>query len=172
MSSSLSRRRQLALVFGLALLTVGCDRVSKQLATAALKHAPARSYLGGLVRLEYAENRGGFLSVGAGLPRRWRIVVFELGGAVLLLAAAWVGTRMGLGIRQRMALTLIVAGGAANLLDRLAYGAVVDFLNLGIGGRLRTGIFNVADLAIAAGAAVLALSSNGREDAGPVDRRQ
>jgi signal peptidase II len=71
-----------------------------------------------------------------------------------------------------MALTLIVAGGAANLLDRLAYGAVVDFLNLGIGGRLRTGIFNVADLAIAAGAAVLALSSNGREDAGPVDRRQ
>ena len=36
------------------------------------------------------------------------------------------------------------------------HGAVVDFLNVGI-GPLRTGVFNVADMAIMAGAGLLAM---------------
>ena len=49
------------------------------------------------------------------------------------------------------ALGLILAGGVGNLIDRVRLdGIVIDFLNLGIGG-VRTGIFNVADIAITAG---------------------
>jgi signal peptidase II len=44
---------------------------------------------------------------------------------------------------------LIAAGGIGNLVDRIAYGEVRDFLNFGI-GRLRTGIMNLADLYILA----------------------
>ena len=51
---------------------------------------------------------------------------------------------------------LFAAGGASNLVDRIAYGSVIDFMNLGIGS-LRTGIFNVADMAIMLGAGILAL---------------
>jgi signal peptidase II len=58
---------------------------------------------------------------------------------------------------QTLGLTLFVAGGAANLLDRIQYGRVVDFMNLGI-GPVRTGIFNVADVALMIGAALFAWS--------------
>ena len=47
---------------------------------------------------------------------------------------------------------LLVSGGIGNLIDRVFRdGLVVDFMNLGIGSTLRTGIFNVADMAIMAG---------------------
>jgi len=46
---------------------------------------------------------------------------------------------------------LILAGGVGNLIDRvLNDGRVVDFMNVGI-GRVRTGVFNVADMALMAG---------------------
>ena len=51
-------------------------------------------------------------------------------------------------------MAFFVAGGGSNLVDRALHGAVVDFLNVGI-GPLRTGIFNVADMAIMLGAALL-----------------
>jgi len=45
-------------------------------------------------------------------------------------------------------LMLIVGGGLGNLIDRLFFGGkVTDFVSMGI-GPLRTGIFNVADVAI------------------------
>jgi len=47
-------------------------------------------------------------------------------------------------------MSLILGGGLSNLYDRIAYGKVVDFMNMGIGD-LRTGIFNVADMFILAG---------------------
>ena len=53
--------------------------------------------------------------------------------------------------------SLIFAGGASNLADRLLYdGYVVDFINIGIGS-FRTGIFNIADVAITAGVVILLL---------------
>jgi signal peptidase II len=56
-------------------------------------------------------------------------------------------------------LALVCAGGLSNLIDRIAYGGrVVDFLNVGM-GPLRTGIFNVADMAITGGALLLLIDS-------------
>jgi signal peptidase II len=56
-----------------------------------------------------------------------------------------------------MNLALLCGGGLANWLDRLLNGgAVTDFVSFGVGW-LRTGIFNVADVAIMAGAALLLL---------------
>jgi len=51
----------------------------------------------------------------------------------------------------------LLAGGIGNLIDRLFHnGLVIDFLNVGI-GPIRTGIFNVADMAIMAGFGILLL---------------
>lgn len=56
---------------------------------------------------------------------------------------------------QVVGLALMLGGGSSNWLDRaLQGGAVVDFLNVGIDS-LRTGIFNIADVAILAGVALL-----------------
>jgi signal peptidase II len=57
-----------------------------------------------------------------------------------------------------VSVALIVGGGVSNLVDRLRYGGyVVDFLNVGI-GPVRTGIFNVADMAIMVGVVLWAFS--------------
>ena len=59
---------------------------------------------------------------------------------------------------------LIVGGGFSNLIDRLFHnGAVVDFLNIGI-GKVRTGIFNLADVAIMAGIGLLLIEAWRREE--------
>jgi signal peptidase II len=136
--------------------TVGCDRITKRLAIESLAGAPARSFLSDTIRLDYAENTGGFLSLGADLPPRLRQVVFTAGTAVLLLGV----TAVALVLRWQGAavfgLALLMAGGASNWFDRVTDGHVVDFMNVGI-GPLRTGIFNVADVAIMAGAAIVLL---------------
>jgi signal peptidase II len=62
-----------------------------------------------------------------------------------------------LGPARFVALSLVAGGGISNLIDRFLYdGRVTDFLNVGIGS-LRTGIFNLADMAILAGALLLIL---------------
>ena len=77
---------------------------------------------------------------------------------MLLIALALVGRRSRWSGRALSGVALLVAGGASNLMDRFVHGAVIDFMNVGIGS-VRTGIFNVADMAIMLGAAILVLES-------------
>ena len=54
-----------------------------------------------------------------------------------------------------LGVALLIAGGGSNWLDRITRGSVIDFLNVGI-GPVRTGVFNVADVAIVMGVALIA----------------
>jgi signal peptidase II len=149
---SLGARARIALL-AVLLATIGCDRVTKHVATTTLAGTPARSYLADTVRLTYSENTGGFLGLGAGLPPAVRTALFSVGTGIALAALAFAALRRRWGGLPLLGLTLFVAGGISNWIDRVAHGGVVDFLNLGI-GPVRTGIFNVADVAIMAGAAI------------------
>jgi signal peptidase II len=144
-------------LLALAVATVGCDRVTKHIATRVLEGEPTRSYLGDTVRVTYAENTGGFLSLGAGLPDSVRTAVFTIATGLALLALAAAALRGRFSGLRLAALVLFVAGGASNWIDRALRGSVVDFLNVGI-GPLRTGIFNVADMAIMLGALLFLLA--------------
>ncbi len=141
-----------------ALATIGCDRATKRVATAMLAGEPDRSYLADTIRLGYAENTGGFLSLGADWPETVRIAVFTVATGLALLALVVIAIRDGFAVPSTVGLVLFVAGGASNLMDRVLHGRVVDFLNLGI-GPIRTGVFNVADVAIMAGAGLVALGA-------------
>jgi signal peptidase II len=142
-------RRILPLV--LLITTVGCDRVTKHLAVAHLEGAPPRSYFHNTVRLEYAENSGAFLSLGADLPDGIRTAILTVGVALLLLFVAILAIRRHWDGLPLAGVALMWAGGVSNLIDRASNGRVVDFLNVGLGS-LRTGIFNVADVAVMIGA--------------------
>ena len=98
----------------------------------------------------YAENTGGFLSLGAGLSPQGRTAVFIVGTGVMLALVPLALFRGGGGPAALLGATLFLAGGASNWMDRVLHGRVVDFLNVGI-GPVRTGVFNVADVAIMAG---------------------
>jgi signal peptidase II len=139
-----------------AVATIGCDRVTKHLAAVTLADAPARSFLGDTVRLDYAENAGGFLSLGAGLPAPVRTAVFTVATGLMLLTVIAAAVRFRWRGWLLAGLTLFVAGGASNWLDRVLHGRVIDFMNVGL-GPVRTGIFNVADLAVMLGLAFVVL---------------
>ena len=117
------------------------------------------SLLGGAVRFEYAENTGAFLSLGASLPSGTRALLF-VGGTGLIVVGLLVAMARGGQAGSpsgSLGLALLAGGAVGNLIDRVAYdGAVVDFVSLGLFG-LRTGIFNLADVAITAGVVLVAL---------------
>ena len=139
---------------------LGCDQATKRLAIEQLKGTPPRSYLGDTVRLQYAENPGAFLGLGGDLSPAARWVALVLFNGVLALAIGGVLVwNRGLSVASAAACALLLSGAVGNLIDRVRFdGLVIDFLNLGV-GPLRTGIFNVADVAITLGAVLLVLPS-------------
>jgi len=138
---------------------VGCDQSTKLFAESRLPKAQALSFLSGTVRLQVAHNEGAFLSLGASIPKAWRLAILRFGVSAMLFALF--AFTLFLKVARTsfvLALSLIFAGGASNLIDRFVYdGYVVDFINLGA-GPLRTGIFNVADIAITIGVFMLLVS--------------
>jgi signal peptidase II len=135
--------------------TIGCDRVTKHVATTTLADSPNRSYFGDTVRIGYVENQGGFLSVGADLAPAMRTAIFTVATGAMLLVLIVLAIRRRLSGWPALGLALFVTGGISNWFDRISQGRVVDFINVGV-GPLRTGVFNVADLAIMVGAVAIA----------------
>ena len=134
--------------------TAACDRATKHFAMTTLAGGADHSFLSGTVRLTYHENPGAFLGLGAGWRPEVRAGLFQFGNGLFLLATAVLAVRGGFSRRSQAGLLLLLAGGLSNLLDRVALGRVIDFLNIGF-GPFRTGIFNIADVAIVAGTAIL-----------------
>lgn len=154
------------------LSTIACDRVTKHAASTFLAGVPARSYFADTVRLGYAENTGAFLSLGAELPSAVRTGLFTVGTGLLLSMLVVIAVRRRWDRLSTLGLALFVAGGASNWVDRVSRGSVVDFLNIGV-GPVRTGIFNVADVAIMLGAGVIVIATVGQKasSADDVSRR-
>jgi signal peptidase II len=156
----MSLRSRLPVFAGTIALVFAIDQAVKVWARATLPGRPPREWLGGMVRIEYAENRGAFLSLGADLPDAWRaglLIGLTLVGLVAL--AIYVLRTSSLDRTHLYSASFLTAGGLSNLADRIARdGVVTDFVSMGI-GPLRTGIFNVADVCILAGAIALFLLS-------------
>jgi len=141
------------IAFILLLSTVGCDRVTKHFAQ-GLENSPPRIFLGGTLRFEYAENPGAFLNLGSNWPSFLRTGVLTFGVGIGLAISALLAWRRHWGGPFLMGLALVWAGGASNFIDRVFRGRVVDFMVLQA-GPLETGVFNMADIAIVLGAALL-----------------
>lgn len=140
----------------LLVCTVGCDQVTKHIARTGLSHRESVVLPGGWVELTLAENPGSFLSLGYLLPETVRFTIFTLGvGTGLMALLVYLTNRASISSANFIGLSLIMAGGMSNLLDRLfRHGRVTDFVAIHIGPP-HTGIFNAADVLIMAGFAVL-----------------
>ena len=148
--------KRLILIFIVLISCVGCDQATKSIAVSHLPEMKTFSYLGDTLRLQLTYNRGAFLSLGHSLPDVLRHSIFTVGICFLLLGALIFALSSKSGtFSVVLAVSLFIAGGIGNLIDRIMHdGSVVDFLNVGI-GPLRTGIFNIADVAIMGGVIVL-----------------
>jgi signal peptidase II len=154
----------------LIITLVGLDQITKQLAEAYLSLYESRPLLP-LVNLSLVYNPGAafsFLSNADGW-QRWFFLGLSLSISIILVI--WL-TRLGPGETwTRLALSLILAGAVGNLIDRAAYGHVIDFIDffyptsgnclplfVRSGQTCHWPTFNIADSAISVGAVVLLLS--------------
>ncbi|MEP6589742.1 MAG: signal peptidase II [Gemmatimonadota bacterium] len=159
MASGASRRPSF---WGLLLVVVVLDRITKVLAERALGAGEAISLVGETAQLRLVYNPGAAFGLHLGAYSRWIFMGIAI-VAVVFLYRMWRETD--LPDRLRLYALGFVAGGAAgNLIDRfISPRGVVDFIDVGIGSA-RWPTFNVADIAVSCGAVALALSL-WREDA-------
>jgi signal peptidase II len=166
------RRRRILLFAALLVVCASCDHGSKRVAGSYLAGGASVSLLDDALRFELVHNHGAFLSTGARLPAPLRsallLVLAPLGLAAVCALALRAGPASGACL---VGLGLLAGGGLGNWLDRLVHaGAVTDFASLGVGG-LRTGIFNFADVCIAAGVALLLAAQSRSRGIGPLESR-
>jgi signal peptidase II len=127
------------------------------------------SYFHDVFRLEYVENTGAAMSLGANLPQPYNFWLLSIIPLMVMLAMI---TYALMHIRQFntfriVAFSLVFAGGIGNIIDRILRDRhVTDFMNLGI-DNMRTGIFNMADVCITVGVICLFVSFHNR-DSDPV----
>jgi signal peptidase II len=156
----MNKLRRISLILLVLAACVGCDQVTKEFAQRSLAGSAPVSWLDDSVRFEYTENTGAFLGLGSNLPRDVRFLVLVIfTSAMLLLLVGFAFSARHLSLAQWAGLSLLAGGGVGNLIDRIFNdGVVIDFVRLRL-GPLRTGIFNVADVAIVVGTLLLLASA-------------
>ena len=149
-----ARRNALAPWLGIAATVIVLDQLTKAMIVAAFQLGDAR-VLTPFFDIVRAHNRGAAFSFlnDAGGWQRWFFAVLGIAAAAFIV---WMLRRHG---GQRMfgwALALILGGALGNVIDRLARGHVIDFLQVHWKQHYFPS-FNVADSAITIGAVLLVL---------------
>jgi len=149
MGASATERRPRIVFASAAAVTLALDQVSKALATASLGHSVSRPLFGTPIAFTLTHNAGS--AFGLLLPP-WLLLV---AGGVVCAAILWY-VMAGQGFARHpwpaVALGLVFGGSVGNLADRIRTGGVTDFIDFRVWP-----VFNVADIAITAGFALLAI---------------
>ena len=148
--------RKLLPWYALALLVALLDQLTKFMVSASFRYGEARAY-GSFFNLVLTHNRGAafsFLASAAGWQRGFFIAIAVVAILVIgVLLARHAGEKL-----FCLALSLILGGAIGNVIDRIALGYVVDFLDFHVAG-WHWPAFNLADSAITAGAVLLVADS-------------
>ncbi len=139
----------------IVLVLLGLDQLTKQLIVMSMQMYEVRQIIPGFFNLVYVTNKGAAFSILASVESAWRHYFFVTVNAAALIGLSIAAWKMaGQHVLYRVSFAFIGAGAAGNLIDRLRYGAVVDFLDFHIGD-YHWPAFNVADSSICIGVAIL-----------------
>jgi signal peptidase II len=130
--------------FGLAAAVVAPDQAAKAWIVGTFELGTPVAVLGDLVRIWYVHNSGGLFGMFGG-----QAPLFALASVAVIGLIVWYHGRAvtDSGWLATLALGLLLGGAIGNLVDRVRFGYVVDFVDMGIGG-WRFYTYNVADAAI------------------------
>ncbi len=138
--------------FIIILCTIVFDQLTKAWIVDSLRLYESVAIVPGFFNLVYVTNTGAAFSLLANFDSPWRHYFFLGVGSLAMvgLSIAYLKLRK-VNKYYTLALALIAGGAAGNLVDRVRFGAVIDFLDLYV-GRYHWPAFNVADSAICIGA--------------------
>jgi signal peptidase II len=135
-------RRRWILFALLAAAIVLVDQVTKAIVVANLEVGERVQLLGEYVQIVHWRNTGALFGLLPDSAPIFAVVSFAVIGLIV-----WYHGRAGAGIVMTLALGFLLGGAIGNLIDRVRFGAVVDFVDAGI-GTFRWYTFNVADAGI------------------------
>jgi len=134
---------------------VGCDQISKGIVRQKLDYNKQSSLAGNFITITKVENTGAFLSLGDHLPRSIYIILMIILPLIVIgYALFYLLISNKLSGPLVFGFCFIIAGGLGNIIDRILYGSVTDFLHFNF-GLFHTGIVNVADISVTAGFIIL-----------------
>lgn len=132
-----------------AVLVIVLDRITKIYIDSTMTLGYSRPLLGRFAEFTYIHNSGAAFSILQG--KQTVLIVLTL--IVMLGIAVYVSVYgKKLSFAERFSLALIMGGGIGNLICRIRYGYVIDFINIHF-----IPVFNVADIAITIGCAIFCL---------------
>ena len=135
----------------LILLLIALDQLVKSYIVQQIPLGEVRTWIPKLVSLTYLQNRGAAFSMLQ--DQQWFFAIITL---VVMVGAIWyLHKHMEDSLWMVIGLTLIIAGGLGNFIDRLSQGFVVDMFHLDF---INFAIFNVADSYLTVGVIILLIS--------------
>lgn len=151
--------RKREIVFSvIAVAVVLLDQATKAWIASTMMLHESFPVICGFFNITYVRNPGAAFGFLAGASPMFRSVFFlTVTVAAILLILHYFRTSRIEESLQVSALALIMAGAVGNLIDRMRFGEVVDFLDIYIGSH-HWPAFNVADSAISVGAAILVVT--------------
>ncbi|MGH9443403.1 MAG: signal peptidase II [Thermoanaerobaculia bacterium] len=158
MSRGLSQRtlyRSAYLFVSVAVLFL--DQWTKGIVTRDFAPHESREVMGRFFILTYVRNSGAAFGLFANFESAIKSILLNSVAVAAFIAVSVYAYRSHFkSIRLQMGLALVLGGAVGNLVDRVRFGYVVDFLLFGVGGHYWPA-FNVADSAICVGVGLLAL---------------
>ena len=140
----------------IAVILIALDRLSKNWAVEALANGDV-TVIDKVLYFHYTENTGVAFSMFS--DNRW--VLVGVTSVMLIVALAFFLSGKIKDKLELFALSLIIAGGVGNLIDRLSLGYVIDFIDVRI---INFAIFNVADMCITIGAFLVCIAAFAAEN--------
>lgn len=145
-------KRKYLILFSLSGLVLCLDQLTKFIVRTKLELNHESSLIPGFLKLVYLQNNGfafGFLQAAPASIQDIFFIAIPV-FALILIVMIFIKLRDDQ-MATSLALTSILGGATGNLIDRLQYGYVIDFLKFETGSRLNMAAFNVADISIMAG---------------------
>ncbi|PCJ94090.1 MAG: signal peptidase II [Flavobacteriaceae bacterium] len=143
----------------IVLINIGCDQISKDIVRKKIAPSEYIQVVSDKFVLTNVENSGAMLGAGQNLPQPLKTILLQIVPIFILLILLFsILKKTSLNKWMLIAFAFVVGGGIGNLIDRVAYGSVTDFMyiNLGI---VKTGIFNMADVSVTLGGIFILLFS-------------
>ena len=141
---------------GISLAVVALDQVTKAIVAARIPLHETIPVIRGFFDLTYVRNAGAAFGLFASVSSPTRATILTLvSSGVFIAVLAWSLTSSATLTRLQLALALVLGGAVGNLIDRVRFSSVTDFLRFYV-DRWEWPSFNVADSAISVGVVLLA----------------
>lgn len=169
MTPTLKRLLRTLVILVVLSCNIGCDQISKNIVRQRISYHEQISLVSNHLILTKVENTGAFLSAGDSLPQPFKsLLLIALPLVALAFGLRYMVTHKNLSYTMLLGICFGIGGGLGNIYDRIVYGSVTDFLHISF-GFVHTGIFNMADVSVMVGAALILIDTYFKNSSQPVN---